>query len=187
MAASQLIADIKQYLPFFTASGGGVTASGGEPLLQAEFLLTLFKKLQQLGIHTAVDTSGYVNVEKIKELLACVDLVMLSIKHADPEKYPAICGGKSDRPRALVRCLNKINKPVWLRYVVIPGITDDQQELKQLKDWVKTMPNIEKLELLPYHTMGVYKWERLCLPYTMPLTAANGNGPYVSIPPSADQ
>lgn len=187
MTASQLIADIKQYLPFFTASGGGVTASGGEPLLQAEFLLTLFKKLQQLGIHTAVDTSGYVNVEKVKELLACVDLVMLSIKHADPEKYPAICGGKSDRPRALARYLNKINKPVWIRYVVIPGITDDQQELKQLKDWVKTMPNIEKLELLPYHTMGIYKWERLGLPYTMPLTAANGNGPYVSVPLSADQ
>lgn len=167
MTADQLTADIKQYLPFFKASGGGVTASGGEPLLQADFLLTLFKKLKQLDIHTAIDTSGFVNVEKVKELLPYVDLILLSIKHADPEKYSDISGGKSSRPQALARHLSKIGKPVWIRYVVLPGLTDDREDIIHLKDWIKTMPNVVKLELLPYHTMGVYKWERLGIPYTL--------------------
>ncbi|HPF44878.1 MAG TPA: pyruvate formate-lyase-activating protein [Syntrophomonadaceae bacterium] len=167
MTAGQLTEDIKKYLPYFTASGGGVTASGGEPLLQAEFLLVLFKKLKSLNIHTAIDTSGYADVEKAKALLKYTDLVLLSIKHADPDKYPDICGAKSDRPRAFARYLTKIDKPVWIRYVVIPGLTDDQHSLDQINAWVKTMNNVVKLELLPYHTMGVYKWEQLGIPYTL--------------------
>ncbi|HPR94514.1 MAG TPA: pyruvate formate-lyase-activating protein [Syntrophomonadaceae bacterium] len=167
MTADELTDDIKKYLPYFKASGGGVTASGGEPLLQAEFLLTLFKKLKGLNIHTAIDTSGFAEVEKVKELLNYTDLVLLSIKHADPEKYPEICGGSSKRPHALARYLTRINKPVWIRYVVIPGLTDDKESLNQLNEWIKPMENVVKLELLPYHTMGVYKWEQLGIPYPL--------------------
>ncbi len=162
-----LVGNIKTYLPYFKGSGGGVTVSGGEPLLQADFLLTLFSKLKSLKVHTAIDTSGFAEVEKVKELLNYVDLVLLSLKHANPEKYPEICGRSNDRTNAIARYLTKINKPAWIRYVIIPGITDDEDSLKRLAAWIKPMNNVTRLELLPYHNMGVYKWQELGMKYTL--------------------
>lgn len=166
--ADQLAGDIKNYLPFYKLSGGGVTASGGEPLLQAEFLLTLFKKLKQWHADTAVDTSGFIDADKVKALLNYVDLVLLSIKHTEGEKHREICGRSHERPRALARYLCLIGKPVWIRYVIIPGITDGEENLARLAEWIKPMENVTRLELLPYHTMGVYKWEQLGLDYSLP-------------------
>ena len=165
--ADDLVNEIKSYLPYYKSSGGGVTVSGGEPLLQAEFLLTLFKKLKKLGVHTAIDTSGFAEVEKVKEMLNYTDLVLLSIKHADPEKHQNICGRSSERPRAFARYLTKINKPVWIRYVIIPGLTDDDESLDKLTEWINPMENVTRLELLPYHSMGMYKWEKLGLSYSL--------------------
>jgi pyruvate formate lyase activating enzyme len=156
-----LVEDIKNYIPYFRSSGGGVTVSGGEPLLQAEFLELLFAELKKLNIHRVIDTSGFVNVERIKKLRGITDLVMLSIKHPDPEKHRAISGHSADRPLAFARYLTKINMPVWIRYVLIPGSSDSQHDLALLAAMIKKMPNVQKLELLPYHTMGKSKWEQL--------------------------
>lgn len=158
-----LVEDIRNYIPYFHSSGGGVTASGGEPLLQAAFLSVLFSRLKKLSIHTVVDTSGFAEVEKVKELMSLTNLVMLSIKHPDPHHHREICGQSDDRPMAFARYLNKINMPVWIRYVLIPGITDSHHDLKLLAELIIRFPNIVKLELLPYHTMGVSKWKALGL------------------------
>ncbi|HNX93003.1 MAG TPA: pyruvate formate-lyase-activating protein [Syntrophomonas sp.] len=156
-----LLTDIKDYLPYFRSSGGGVTVSGGEPLLQAEFLELLFAELKKLDIHRVIDTSGFAALEKVKKLIALTDLVMLSIKHPDPEKHREISGQSPERPLAFARYLTKINMPVWIRYVLIPGVSDSQHDLALLAAMIKNMPNVQRLELLPYNTMGKSKWEQL--------------------------
>ena len=167
-----LIEDIKEYLPYFRSSGGGVTVTGGEPLLQAEFLSLLFAELKKLDIHRVIDTSGFATVEKVRKLMNLTDLVMMSIKHSDPDKYRQISGQSPDRPLALARYLSKINMPVWIRYVIIPGLSNAPADLSKLADIIKEMPNVQKLELLPYHTMGKHKWDKLGL-----------SSPLLSVPP----
>lgn len=157
------VEDIKNYLPYFRSSGGGLTVSGGEPLLQASFLTLLFSRLKKLNIHKAVDTSGFAEVEKIKELMSLTDLVMLSIKHPDPDRHREICGQSNDRPLALSRYLSRIMMPVWIRYVLIPQVSSDRRDLEMLAQMIYKMPNVERLELLPYHTMGTPKWRALGL------------------------
>jgi len=172
-----LVEDIKNYIPYFKSSGGGVTVSGGEPLLQAPFISLLFAQLQKMNIHKTIDTSGFAAVEKVKELLSLTDLVMLSIKHADPERHLEISGQSNERPQALARYLCKIEMPVWIRYVLIPGVSNSLRDLDLLANMISKMPNIERLELLAYNTMGIKKWEALGLKYS--LTDAS--------PPSPDE
>jgi pyruvate formate lyase activating enzyme len=138
-----LLTDIKDYLPYFRASGGGVTVSGGEPLLQTDFLEVLFAELKKLDVHRAIDTSGFAALEKVKFLMGVTDL--------------------PQRPLALARYLTSIKLPVWIRYVIIPGISNLPADLARLADLIKSMPNVERLELLPYHTLGRPKWEQLGL------------------------
>lgn len=156
-----LLDDIKNYISYFQSSGGGVTVSGGEPLLQAPFISLLFEGLKKLNIHRVVDTSGFAEVEKIKNLMALTDLVMLSIKHPDPERHREICGHSQERPLAFARYLTRIEMPVWIRYVLIPGVSNSPEDLAMLADMIRKMPNAQKLELLPYNTMGKSKWQEL--------------------------
>lgn len=157
------LADIMQYHSYFKSSGGGVTASGGEPLLQTAFLGELFAGLKKRKIHRVIDTSGFAELEQVKAVLALTDLVMLSIKHPDPERHREISGQSQQRPLDFARYLGKINMPVWIRYVLIPGVSNSQQDLSLLADLIKKMPTVQKLELLPYHTMGKSKWLALGL------------------------
>ncbi|HWP96656.1 MAG TPA: pyruvate formate-lyase-activating protein [Syntrophomonadaceae bacterium] len=163
-----LVDDIKKYLPYIKPSGGGVTVSGGEPLLQSDFLEVLFRRLDRLQIHKAIDTSGFVEVERVKGLLRWTDLILLSIKSAQTQCYRQLTGQSSDRTFRFARYLTKINKPVWIRYVIIPGITDSLPDLEALADLVSTMPNVQKIELLPYNDLGVYKWADLGMTYSIP-------------------
>lgn len=156
-----LLEDIKNYISFFQSSGGGVTVSGGEPLLQAAFVSELFIELKKLNIHRVVDTSGFAEVEKIINLMALTDLVLLSVKHPDPERHREICGHSQQRPLSFARYLSKIEMPVWIRYVLIPGVSTSPEDLTRLADMIAKMPNVQKLELLPYNTMGVSKWQEL--------------------------
>lgn len=156
-----LLADIKNYISYFQSSGGGVTVSGGEPLLQAAFLSVLFQGLKKLNIHRVVDTSGFAEVEKIKNLMALTDLVMLSIKHPDPERHREICGHSQERPLSFARYLSKIEMPVWIRYVLIPDVSNSPEDLTMLADMIRKMANVQKLELLPFNTMGKSKWKEL--------------------------
>ncbi len=164
----ELIQDIKQYLTFYKSSGGGITATGGEPTLQAEFVKELFTRAKEdLGLNTAMDTSGFVDVDKAKGLLDVTDLVLLSIKHIDEVKHRAITGVSSGKVFEFMEYLKKINKPLWIRYVIIPGLTDDQEDIRRLAEFLKDFPNIELVDILPYHTLGVYKWEQMGLEYEL--------------------
>ena len=156
-----LLNDIKDYIPYFLSSGGGVTVSGGEPLLQADFLAKLFVELKKMNIHRVIDTSGFAALEKVKPLMDVTNLVMLSVKHPDSQRHRDICGQSQERPLAFARYLTRINMPVWIRYVLIPGVSNCEMDLTMLAEMIDKMPNVQKLELLPYNTMGRSKWEQL--------------------------
>lgn len=147
---------------------GGVTVSGGEPLLQYEFLIELFKKLKKENIHTCIDTSGMVSINnKIKELIDLTDLFLLDIKHIDPEKCKDLVGFSNEKELDFARYLSYNNKHMWIRQVLIPGITDEESDLKKLKEFLKTLKTVDRVELLPYHSMGKYKWEKLGYKYEL--------------------
>lgn len=166
-SVDDLMEDILNYLSFYRSSGGGVTISGGEPLLQADFLTVLFRRLALNGIHRALDTCGFFSVNKVKPLLAETDLVLMSIKHANLLKHFELTGKSNELPLKFAAYLTEIEKPVWLRYVIIPGVTDSPQDLRSLAELVKTMPNAERLELLPYNDLGEQKWIDLGLEYRL--------------------
>ena len=159
---------IKRYKNYMKLSGGGVTVTGGEPLLQVKFLIELFKKLKQEGIHTCIDTSGIVAItDDIKELLKYTDLVLLDIKHINDEKCKKLVGVSNKRELEFAKYLSDNNIKIWIRQVVVPGHTDDEQDLLELKKFIKSLKTVEKVQLLPYHNMGKFKWEKLGSKYEL--------------------
>lgn len=146
---------------------GGVTASGGEPLLQAEVLTKLFKALKKRGIHTVLDTNGGVFNPNVKELLKYTDLVLLDIKHIDSNQHQQLVGASNKQVLMFADYLRKINKPFWLRYVLVAGLTDQPKYIKELGERFKDFENIERVEILPYHSMGVYKYYELGKRYAL--------------------
>ena len=147
---------------------GGVTVTGGEPLLQVKFLIELFKKLKAKNIHTCIDTSGMVAItEDIKTLLSLTDLVLLDIKHIDPIKSKNLVGFSNERELAFAKYLSDNGIHMWIRQVLIPGYTDDESDLLKLKDFISGLENVDKIEILPYHDMGKYKWKELGLKYEL--------------------
>ncbi len=167
VSVGNLVDEIRSYVPFMKASGGGVTVSGGEPLLQPEFVAGLFAECHQLGIHTALDTSGYVDLEQAFPVLEHTDLVLLDIKQINPEKHKALTSVTNDRVLRFARLLANLGKPMWIRHVVVPGHSDAPEDIEALADFVATLPSVEKVELLPYHLLGKHKWEALGVPYTL--------------------
>ena len=153
---------IKRYKNYMMLSGGGVTVTGGEPLLQVKFLKELFKKLKTEGIHTCVDTSGIVAItDDIKELLQYTDLVLLDIKHIDDEKCKKLVGVSNKRELEFAQYLSDNNIKIWIRQVLVPGYTDDEEDLKKLKKFIKSLKTVDNVQILPYHSMGKFKWEKL--------------------------
>lgn len=147
---------------------GGVTVTGGEPLLQAKFLIELFKKLKKESIHTCIDTSGIIALnDNIKHLLSLTDLVLLDIKHINPEKCKDLVGFTNKLELEFARYLSDNNIPIWIRQVLIPGYTDDENDLLELKNFINSLKTVQKIELLPYHDMGKYKWKNLGLKYDL--------------------
>lgn len=165
---NEILEKIKKCKNYIDFSKGGVTVTGGEPLLQVKFLINLFKKLKELNIHTCIDTSGMVQItDDIKELLNLTDLVLLDIKHIDDEKCKNLVGMSNKKELDFAKYLSDNNIKMWIRQVIIPGLTDDEKDLKKLKEFINTLRNVEKVELLPYHSMGKYKWERLGIEYEL--------------------
>lgn len=150
---------VLKYKKFF--KNGGVTITGGEPFMQPEFLMELLKKLKKEGIHTAVDTSGYIFNEKVKEILKYVDLVLLDIKAIREKTYKSITGVELKPTIDFAKYLDKIGKPVWIRHVLVPTLNDDTKMIKELAEFVSTLKNVEKVEILPFHKMGEHKWEQV--------------------------
>ncbi len=140
---------------------GGVTISGGEPLLQPQFILELFKLCKEEDIHTAIDTSGFLLNYDIQEALYYTDLVLLDIKHINPQKYFQLTGKSLQPTLHFMEHLREIDKPVWLRYVLVPGYSDDEQDLKDWADYISKFDNVERVDILPFHQMGTHKWEQL--------------------------
>ena len=152
---------------------GGITVSGGEPLLQIDFLLELFQKAKKANIHTVIDTSGnpFTREEpffsKFQELMKVTDLVMLDIKHIDDEQHKILTGQTNKNILDMARYLSDTGKPVWIRHVLVPERSDKDEYLHRLHDFIETLDNVEKVEVLPYHTLGVYKWKELGIPYQL--------------------
>ncbi|MDO0494300.1 pyruvate formate lyase-activating protein [Clostridioides difficile] len=163
----EIITDALKYTSFMKFSGGGITASGGESTLQPEFLSELFKKAKENDIHTCLDTSGFVDIETIDPVLDNIDLVLLDLKHMVEEKSIDLTGVGMDKALKLARHLESRNIPVWIRHVLVPGITDDIDNLEKLGQFVATLKNVERFELLPYHSMGIHKWESLGIDYEL--------------------
>ncbi|MBE6572011.1 MAG: pyruvate formate lyase-activating protein [Ruminococcaceae bacterium] len=152
---------------------GGITVSGGEPLLQAEFVTELFALAKSKGVHTALDTAGHPftshgeNFEKIEKLIEVCDLVMLDIKAIDAQLHKELTGCDNESILAFARYLSHMKKPVWIRRVLVPGINDGEKELRDTKAFLDTLSNVQKIELLPYHTLGLFKWKKLGLDYPL--------------------
>lgn len=162
----ELVEKIIRFKPYFERSGGGVTFSGGEPLMQPEFLYECLKLCKENGINTALDTSGYgcSNYEKILEL---VDTVLLDVKHFNPDGYFKISGGDFNKFIEFKNKLIESGKKVWIRSVIVPGINDNLDFINEVRKIGSSIPNVEKVEFLPYHTMGLEKYELLQIPYRL--------------------
>ncbi|MBR5375935.1 MAG: pyruvate formate lyase-activating protein [Lachnospiraceae bacterium] len=152
---------------------GGITVSGGEALLQIDFLTELFRKAHERKINTCLDTSAQPYTEeepffsKFEELMKYTDLVMLDIKHIDPEEHKKLTGHTNENILACARYLSDHDIPVWIRHVLVPGITDNDEYLKKTADFIRTLKNVKKVEVLPYHTLGEYKWKELGIRYQL--------------------
>lgn len=152
---------------------GGITVSGGEPLLQIDFLIELFRKAKEKGVNTCIDTAGqpFTREEpffsKFEELMKYTDLLLLDIKEIDPAQHKVVTGHDNANVLDMARYLADIGKPVWIRHVLVPSLTDRDEDLDKLGEFIATLKNVERVDVLPYHSLGMFKWEHLNIPYTL--------------------
>lgn len=171
VTAEELIREFDKNRAFYAK--GGITVSGGEPLLQIDFLTELFEKCKEENIHTCIDTSGITYredeeyLQKLHKLLKFTDLVMLDIKHIDSGKHRALTGHSNERILAFAKFLEKEKIPLWVRHVVVEGYTDNKEDLIKLGEFIGTLGNLKGLDVLPYHTMGVNKYKEQGIPYKL--------------------
>lgn len=171
-SVDQLIAKALRYRPYWGRQGG-ITVSGGEPLLQMDFLSELFSAAKKEKIHTVLDTSGspFTRQEpfygKFEKLMKATDLVLLDIKQIDDVQHKILTGHSNTNILELAQYLSEIRKPVWIRHVLVPGGSDRDDYLCRLRTFLDTLDNVERIEVLPYHTLGVYKWKELGLDYLL--------------------
>ena len=172
-SVDDLIKEIVRYKNYFGLNGG-LTISGGEPLVQLDFITELSKAAVKNGVNVAVDTSGYLfdenspeKIKKFDELNKYVDLYLLDIKHIDDDKHRMLTGVGNKHTLAFAKYLSDSGKKMWIRHVLVPGITDDDDALIRLKEFIDTLKTVEKVEVLPYHTMGVPKYEKLGIDYPL--------------------
>lgn len=172
ITSDELLSDALRYKSYWGKSGG-ITVSGGEPLLQIDFLIDFFKKAKAHGVHTALDTAGnpFTNADpffkKFNTLMQYTDLVLLDIKQINSEKHKALTGHSNENILEMASYLSEINKPVWIRHVLVPGITDNDQDLLRLREFISTLSNVDRVEVLPYHSLGKYKWKELGVDYKL--------------------
>ncbi|MEO0350304.1 MAG: pyruvate formate-lyase-activating protein [Cyanobacteria bacterium P01_A01_bin.15] len=176
VTVGELIEDIVRYRAYIQASGG-VTVTGGEPLLQPDFVMELLRAAQAQGLHTALDTSGFSDLDSAKRVAQYADLVLLDIKSFEPELYHRVTQVSLEPTLRFARYLHDIQKPVWLRFVLVPELTASVNNVEGLAQFVAKLTNVERVEVLPFHQMGAYKWEQLGYDYQLKDTS----------PPSPEQ
>jgi len=168
-----IIEDVLRYKTYWMTRGGGLTVSGGEPLMQMDFMLELFREAKKKGVNTCIDTSAACFTregewfEKFEKLMEDTDLLMVDIKEMNPERHKTITGTGNSQVLDMLKYLDEIHKPVWIRHVLVPQRSDYDEDLEAMRDFINTLSNVEKVEVLPYHTYGVYKWEELGLKYPL--------------------
>lgn len=177
MSADELLRQALRYKPYW-GSEGGITVSGGEALLQIDFLMELFTLAHEAGVNTCLDTSAQpyrpddaVWMAKFDRLMAVTDTVLLDIKHIRDDAHRRLTGHTNSNVLACARHLSALGVPVWIRHVLVPGITDNDDDLHALRQFINTLSNVQRVEVLPYHTLGVYKYGQLGIPY--PLKGVN--------------
>lgn len=180
ITAKEAFRKIEKCLPYIRSSNGGVTVSGGEPLLQAGFLTDLFKLCKKMAIHTAIDTSGFLNTDAcdnkaISGLIKLTDLFLVDLKAAKTQLHKKLTSRNLGEAISFIKILESKKKPYWIRYVLVPGINNAKSDMESLKDLISGLKYCEKIEFLPYHTLGKHKWKHLGLKYrldnTRPATA----------------
>ncbi|MEW2343249.1 pyruvate formate-lyase-activating protein [Streptomyces griseoaurantiacus] len=163
----EIMAEIEKYRPFLTASGGGVTLTGGEALLQPAFTGALLRRCKEAGLHTALDTSGFLGARASDALLADTDLVLLDIKSFDIGTYRRLTGGDLAPTLAFATRLNRLGVPLWIRYVLVPGWTDDLTAVDGLAEFVAGLDTVDRVDVLPFHKLGAPKYEVLGIPFPL--------------------
>jgi pyruvate formate lyase activating enzyme len=158
---------VGQYRHSLRTMKGGLTVSGGEPLLQHHFVLRLCAAAQQLGVHTTVESNGYLGDRLTDEDLAHIDLVMLGLKAIEPELHRRLTGKDNGPVHAFARRLAALHRPVWIRFVIVPGWTDDLSEVGRMADFAASLGNVERVDVLPFHQLGRFKWEKLGMEYQL--------------------
>ena len=172
MSADEVLAKALRYREYW-GTEGGITVSGGEPLLQLEFLTELFEKAREKGVNTCIDTAAgpFTREEpwfgKFRKLMDVTDLLLLDLKHIDPAAHKELTGAGNANVLDCAKFLSEIGKPVWIRHVLVPGINTDELSLTKLGTFIKTLMNVKKVEVLPYHALGVPKWKALGIPYAL--------------------
>jgi len=164
-SADDVVKKLTRFKPYFKKDGG-VTFSGGEPLLQREFLIDVLQKCHDAGINTCLDTAGCGN-GGYREILIHTDLLLLDIKHYTEEGYKAVTGRSMDEFNSFLAVAQEMNIPLWIRHVVVPGLTDSPEHLEGLQSYIQTLKNVQRVELLPYHVLGVHKYHTMNIPYTL--------------------
>lgn len=168
----EILDHAERYRPYW-GKEGGITVSGGEPLLQIDFLLELFQKAKERNIHTCIDTAGEPFTKektwfsKFEKLMQYTDLLLVDIKHINNDVHKKLTGKSNTNILEMFQYLSSIQKPIWIRQVLVPGWTDNLEELKETRRFIETLNNVQKIEILPYHNMGAYKWEKLGLKYLL--------------------
>jgi len=166
ISLAELMEKITPYASFLKRTGG-ITLSGGEPLVQSHFAVEIMRACKALGLHTALDTQGYLGSRLSDQDLAYIDLVLLDVKWFNPEGYLRLTGAELAPTLAFAERLAQLKKPVWLRYVLVPGYTDAEQDVRNLAKWAAQLGNIERVDILPFHQLGQHKWEELGKTYEL--------------------
>ncbi|KQX67873.1 pyruvate formate lyase-activating protein [Streptomyces sp. Root1310] len=170
----EVMAEIDKYRAFITTAGGGVTITGGEPLLQPAFTAEVLRRCKEAGLHTALDTSGFLGARASDELLADTDLVLLDIKSFDIGTYRKLTGGRLAPTLGFATRLDRLGVPMWVRYVLVPGWTDDPRSVDALADFVAGLGTVERVDVLPFHKLGAPKYEALGIPFPLRDTPVPG-------------
>ncbi|MFI0505333.1 pyruvate formate-lyase-activating protein [Streptomyces albogriseolus] len=163
----EVMAEIGKYRAFVTTSGGGVTLTGGEALLQPAFTAAVLRRCKELGLHTALDTSGFLGARATDELLADTDLVLLDVKSFDARTYRRLTGGDLAPTLDFAARLDRLGKRVWIRYVLVPGWTDDEDAVEGLAGFLSGLGCVERVDILPFHKLGAAKYDALGVPFTL--------------------
>ncbi len=172
VCVDDILTDLKKYATFVKLAGGGITMSGGEPLVQHRFVMNILRGAKEMGLHTTLDTNGFLGERLTDEELQDIDLVLLDIKSWDPETHLRVTAKPVEPVLEFARRLARLGRPAWLRYVLVPGLTDAPDNVEGVASFVASLGNFERVDVLPFHQLGKFKWEALGMKYELPDTPA---------------